>query len=60
MDGGGQPTGRRLGQNGPVGRRRPAAGPPRDAIDRLEGYARNWYGGMVGWMDSRGNGEWAL
>ncbi|AWJ93161.1 isochorismate synthase (plasmid) [Azospirillum baldaniorum] len=32
----------------------------RDAIDRLEGYARNWYGGMVGWMDSRGNGEWAL
>ncbi|MBY6264974.1 isochorismate synthase [Azospirillum sp. 412522] len=32
----------------------------RDAIARLEGYARNWYGGMVGWMDSRGNGEWAL
>ncbi|CAO3379126.1 isochorismate synthase [Azospirillum argentinense] len=32
----------------------------RDAIDRLEGYARNWYSGMVGWMDSRGNGEWAL
>ncbi len=32
----------------------------RDAIARLEGYARNWYSGMVGWMDSRGNGEWAL
>lgn len=30
------------------------------AIDRLEGYARHWYSGMVGWMDSRGNGEWAL
>ena len=32
----------------------------RDAIARLEGYSRNWYCGMVGWMDSRGNGEWAL
>lgn len=31
-----------------------------DAIARLEGYARNWYSGMVGWMDSHGNGEWAL
>ncbi|MGF7176928.1 isochorismate synthase [Azospirillum doebereinerae] len=34
--------------------------PAFDAIGRLEGYARNWYGGMVGWMDSQGNGEWAL
>ncbi|PWC38157.1 isochorismate synthase [Azospirillum sp. TSO22-1] len=32
----------------------------RDAIAGLEGYARGWYSGMVGWMDSRGNGEWAL
>ncbi|SMH47228.1 isochorismate synthase [Azospirillum agricola] len=30
------------------------------AIRLLEGYSRNWYGGMVGWMDSVGNGEWAL
>lgn len=32
----------------------------REAIAGLEGYARGWYSGMVGWMDSRGNGEWAL
>lgn len=31
-----------------------------EAINRLEGYDRGWYSGMVGWMDSRGNGEWAL
>lgn len=32
----------------------------RDAIGRLEGYPRHWYSGMVGWMDSQGNGEWAV
>lgn len=32
----------------------------RDAIGQLEGYARHWYSGMVGWMDSQGNGEWAV
>lgn len=32
----------------------------RDIIAQLEGYARHWYSGMVGWMDSQGNGEWAV
>lgn len=31
-----------------------------DAIGALEGYARGWYSGMVGWMDSHGCGEWAV
>ncbi|MCW2246585.1 isochorismate synthase [Azospirillum fermentarium] len=31
-----------------------------EAIGALEGYARGWYSGMVGWMDSHGCGEWAV
>ena len=37
---------------------------PRDAadalIDELEGMERGWYAGAVGWIDSRGDGEFAV
>src|SRR6202035_3923869 len=37
---------------------------PRDAadvlIDELEGLERGWYAGAVGWIDGRGNGEFAV
>jgi isochorismate synthase len=37
------------------------AGTPRDAalalIRRMEGEARGWYGGLVGWLDAAGNGD---
>ncbi len=40
------------------------AGAPRDAalafLARLEPFARGCYGGPVGWVDSRGDGEWAV
>ena len=29
-------------------------------IDRLEAFDRKLYGGLVGWMDADGDGEWAL
>jgi isochorismate synthase len=29
-------------------------------IDELEGMERGWYAGAVGWMDSRGDGEFAI
>jgi isochorismate synthase len=39
-------------------------GHPRDAalalIHRVEGFDRGRYGGAVGWVDSRGNGVWAV
>lgn len=39
-------------------------GHPRDLalalIDRVEGFDRGRYGGAVGWVDSRGNGTWAV
>ncbi|WP_178946016.1 isochorismate synthase MenF [Kocuria sp. TGY1127_2] len=39
-------------------------GMPRSAaleiIRELEPYERGYYGGLVGWMDADGNGEWAL
>jgi salicylate biosynthesis isochorismate synthase/menaquinone-specific isochorismate synthase len=37
---------------------------PRDAadalIDKLEGMERGWYAGAVGWIDARGDGEFAV
>jgi len=37
---------------------------PRDAadtlIDELEGMERGWYAGAVGWIDARGDGEFAV
>lgn len=43
----------------------PALGghPRREAlelIDRVEGFDRGRYGGAVGWVDGRGDGEWAV
>jgi len=43
----------------------PALGghPQREAIElieRVEGFRRGHYGGTVGWVDSRGNGTWAV
>jgi isochorismate synthase len=39
-------------------------GHPRDAaielIERVEGFERGRYGGAVGWVDSAGNGAWAV
>lgn len=39
-------------------------GTPRAAaanlIARLEGFDRRFYAGLVGWVDARGDGEWAL
>jgi isochorismate synthase len=39
-------------------------GTPRAAaaelITRLEGFDRRFYAGLVGWVDGRGDGEWAL
>lgn len=39
-------------------------GHPRDAalalIERVEGFERGRYGGAVGWVDTRGNGTWAV
>ena len=29
-------------------------------IERVEGFRRGHYGGTVGWVDSRGNGTWAV
>ncbi|CAB4876864.1 unannotated protein [freshwater metagenome] len=31
-----------------------------ELIERVEGFRRGRYGGAVGWMDSRGNGTWAV
>lgn len=31
-----------------------------ELIERVEGFARGRYGGAVGWVDSRGNGTWAV
>ena len=31
-----------------------------ELIDRLETFDRKLYGGLVGWMDAHGDGEWAL
>ncbi len=31
-----------------------------DAIDRLEGMDRGWYAGPIGWLDFRGEGEFAV
>lgn len=40
------------------------AGAPRAAalawLHRHEGFARGWYGGLVGWLDARGEGELAV
>ena len=43
----------------------PALGghPRREALEliaRVEGFERGRYGGAVGWVDGRGNGEWAV
>jgi isochorismate synthase len=39
-------------------------GTPREAaaalIDRLEPFDRRFFAGLVGWVDARGDGEWAL
>lgn len=32
----------------------------RESIQALEGYDREWYAGMIGWMNHEGDGEWAL
>jgi menaquinone-specific isochorismate synthase len=31
-----------------------------EAIRALEGFDRGRYAGPVGWVDARGNGEWAI
>jgi menaquinone-specific isochorismate synthase len=31
-----------------------------ELIERVEGFRRGRYGGTVGWIDSRGNGTWAV
>jgi isochorismate synthase len=31
-----------------------------ELIERVEGFRRGHYGGTVGWVDSRGNGTWAV
>jgi isochorismate synthase EntC len=31
-----------------------------ELIERVEGFRRGHYGGAVGWVDSRGNGTWAV
>jgi isochorismate synthase len=31
-----------------------------DLITRLEGFDRRFFAGLVGWVDARGDGEWAL
>ena len=31
-----------------------------ELIERVEGFRRGRYGGTVGWVDSRGNGTWAV
>ena len=31
-----------------------------EAITRLEGHPRGRYAGPVGWLDARGDGEWAV
>ena len=31
-----------------------------ELIERVEGFRRDHYGGTVGWVDSRGNGTWAV
>lgn len=31
-----------------------------DLIDRLEPVSRGWFGGVIGWLDAEGRGEWAL
>lgn len=35
-------------------------GPALDLIERLEGFDRGAYAGPVGWVDHRGNGDWAV
>ena len=35
-------------------------GPALDAIVRLEGMDRGWYGGPIGWMDMNGDGAFAV
>lgn len=32
----------------------------RDLIQQLEGFARDYYSGTVGWCDAQGDGEWAV
>lgn len=32
----------------------------RQAISELENFDRGFFAGLVGWMDAKGNGEWAL
>jgi isochorismate synthase len=32
----------------------------RELISELEPFPRGYYGGLVGWMDARGDGEWVL
>ena len=29
-------------------------------IERLEGFERRYFAGMVGWVDAHGDGEWSL
>jgi len=40
------------------------AGTPTEAavayLRAAEGFDRGWYAGPVGWMDRRGDGEWAV
>lgn len=31
-----------------------------ELLQKLEGFDRGFFGGLVGWMDAEGNGEWAL
>lgn len=32
----------------------------RDLIAQLEPFERHWFGGIVGWSDAQGNGEWVV
>nr|WP_243658703.1 isochorismate synthase [Tamaricihabitans halophyticus] len=32
----------------------------REAIDRLEPFDRDYYAGLVGWVDANGDGQWAI
>ena len=44
----------------PRGRRHAARGRASRPIRALEGFDRGRYAGPVGWVDARGNGEWAI
>ena len=51
---------RRRAASDPGRVRHAAARPPPRLIRRLEPFDRRFYAGLVGWVDARGDGEWAL